>query len=220
MRFKQTIRFARLLRTIRLGDPTAVEIAAQQAEAESNARALAESTAQERERQERSGIEETLAALEEAAQSLTRWHNQLLNEMQQVAVELATAITTRVTYDKLETDRFAIEQLAHDVVSHLGTNGPVQVRMHPDDLALLNRRLGDGRMAEYHNIQLVPDETLGRGDCIADAGDVSFASTLEEQLNGMRQHLLRNLTDAQIERRKAQAGDRELRRFPDRRQTA
>jgi flagellar biosynthesis/type III secretory pathway protein FliH len=229
MRHEKTIRFGRPLRAVRLTDASASEGADLEAMAEASARALTEmAAAKEREQQklqEQAAVEQALAGIAEAASGLTHRRNDLLAEMQKVAVELAMAVATRVTYDKLQSDHFAIEELVHAVVSRLAPAGPVQIRMHPDDIALLNRRLGDerlsaGRFAEHSEIRLIPDESLRRGDCTADAGDVSFASSLEEQLSGIRQHLLRNLTDAQTERRKAAAGDRELRRSPDRRQTA
>lgn len=220
MRYERTIRFPRPLRSVRLVQPPSASTSDSQA-AEAAARALAEvAAAREREEHERRAVDETLAALAEAAESLTRSRNELLGEMQQAAVELATAVAMRVTYDQLQTDRFAIEELVQAVVHRLGATGPVQVRLHPEDLALVNRRRGEGRGAESPDLQLIADESLGRGDCVADAGEVGFASFLEEQLNGLRQHLLRNLSDAQIERRKAAAGNRGLRRFPDRRQTA
>jgi flagellar biosynthesis/type III secretory pathway protein FliH len=221
MRHEQTVRFVQSLRAVRLTETSAGQSADSQSTADPQTRALAEiAAAKELEQREGGAIAVALAGLAEAAGSLTSSRNELLSEMQQAAVELATAISMRVTYDKLQTDRFAIEELVHAVVGRLGSTGPVQVRMHPDDLALLERRLGEGRSVEHDAIHLTPDDTLGRGDCVADAGDVSFASYLEEQLSGIRQHLLRKLSDARFECRKAAAGDRELRRIPDRRQTA
>jgi flagellar biosynthesis/type III secretory pathway protein FliH len=221
LRYDQTVRFSQPPRAVRLAEPNASPATEPQEPSDEATRlAHALAAAKESEHQEREAVEHAVAGLVEAAQSLTNRRRELLNEMQQAAVELAAAIASRVTYDKLQTDRFAIEELARTVVSRLESSGQVQVRMHPDDIALLSRRMGENQLAAQKEIELIRDDTLGRGDCIADAGDVSVISQLEEQLNGIRQHLLRNISDAQIEDRKAVPGDCELRRYPDRRQTA
>lgn len=221
MRHEYHIRFGSPLRAVHVGDPDAARQRQQAAQAESESRAMAEIAAtREMELQESRAVEEALAGLTEAAESLVQRQSQLLGEMQQVAIELATAIAMRVTYDKLQSDRFAIEELVATVVGRLGTTEAVSVRMHPEDMALLERRGKADVLQKIGDVRFIADDTLARGDCVADAGDVSLESCLEEELNGIRQHLLRNLSDAQIERRKTAAGDRELRRFPDRRQTA
>jgi flagellar biosynthesis/type III secretory pathway protein FliH len=217
----RTVRFSQPLRAIRLVEPGSPLAPDSRATADpTTGRPDEFAAAKELERQEREAVENAVAGLIEAAQNLTTRQRELLGEMQQAAVELAAAIASRVTHDKLQADRFAIEELARSVVGRLESSRKVQVRMHPDDIALLSRRLGDNQLAAQKEIELIRDESLKRGDCVADAGDVSVASQLEEQLNGIRQQLLRNLSDAQVEDRKALPGDRELRRYPDRRQTA
>jgi flagellar biosynthesis/type III secretory pathway protein FliH len=223
MRHDQTVRFSRPLRAVRIADPNAPSHRQTQAES-AEAPQLAEQTVKHLEQQsreaERDALQAAVAGLVEAAGSLTSRQRELLGEMQQAAVELAVAIASRVTYDNLQSDRFAIEDLARSVVGRLQQPGPVEVRLHPDDIALLRRRLGEGELVTQREIHLIADESLGRGDCVVAAGDVSVASQLEEQLAGIRQHLLRNLSHAQVERRKPLRADRELRRFPNRRETA
>jgi flagellar assembly protein FliH len=212
------IRFAQPPRTIRSGDPKTSLVSARQAAVDSANRALA--AERESAEQERRTVGDVLARLAGAAQSLQTSRHELLGELQLAAVELALAVAARVTYDKLQSDRFAIEELVQAVVGRLDATGPVQVRLNPDYLALLQRQSGEGQIAGRAELQFVPDATLARGDCVVDAGDVSLASKLEDQLDGLRQHLLRNVTDASTERRRAATGDRELRQFPDCRQTA
>lgn len=220
MRHEYRIRFAQTLRRVRLAEANAAPSADNLSAAAAAQLQTEVELARELEQRERRAIDETLTALNEAAESLISSRNELLGEMQQAAVELALAVAMRVTYDKLQTDRFAIEELVQAVVARVAPAKAVQVRMHPDDLALLHRRSEAGQLQQLAEMQFIPDTTLGRGDCVVDAGDVSFDSCLEEQLDGLRRHLLRNINDAQVERRKAATGDRELRRFPDRRQTA
>jgi flagellar biosynthesis/type III secretory pathway protein FliH len=221
MRHDRNVRFSQPLRAVRLVDGYSPIATVSHGTANPTIGRPDElAAAKELERQEREAVENAVAGLIEAAQNLTTRRRELVGEMQQAAVELAAAIASRVTYDKLHTDRFAIEELVRTVLCRLESSGRVQARMHPDDIALLSRRLGENQLDAQKEIELIRDETLRRGDCIAVAGDVSVISRLEEQLDGIRQHLLRNLADAQVEDRKVVPGDRELRRYPDRRQTA
>lgn len=176
--------------------------------------------ARQAQEEERRAVQSVLAALAQASSNLVRQQNGLLEEMQMAAVELAAAMTAHVTYDKLETDRFAIEELAKAVIGRLTTGGPVEVRLNPDDIALLERRTGGSLSGDGNDIALVADNALGRGDCVAESGAVSFTSCLEEQLNGLRQHLLRNLSNAQSGHRNTSTGNHPLRRPANSRPTA
>lgn len=212
MRFEQTIRVGRLLRNVRMIDPESapsLNSAPFDPVAERLAEMAAARQAQEEERRE---VQSVLTGLIHASESLVRRRNELLEEMQRAAIELAAAMTARVTYDKLESDRFALEELAKSVIGRLATGGPIEVRMHPEDIARLQRRLGDSLSTDWSDIALIADNSLGRGDCVAEAGEISFTACLEELLSGLRQHLLRNLSDAQSEHRKTSTGNHPLRR--------
>jgi flagellar assembly protein FliH len=182
-------------------------------------RAAQGATQHARMEQERAAIENVVTSLADAAQELEAHRRQLLDEMQQAAVELAVAIASRLVYDKIHASDYPVEALAREAVQRLGAKGPVVVRMHPDDVALLQQRL-NGQLLCGGVVELVEDSAVPRGDCAAEAGEVSVLSQMELQLDDIRRHLLRSLGDAQVERRTSAAADRGLRRFPDRRQTA
>lgn len=171
---------------------------------------------------QREQVQQVLGSMIAAVRQLDEWQRESLDELQQVAVELALAIASRIVHKKLEADEFAVEELVREVGARLGTGKPLTVRLHPDDLALLGRRLGANQplLPDNADVQLIPDPTLGRGDCLAEAGGVGLLARPKLQLAELREQLLGSLTDAQTERRKAVQGDRNLRRFPDRRQTA
>ena len=172
--------------------------------------------------QQRIAIEQVLDSLTEAVQEIEQRREQSLSELQQVAVELAVAIASRLIYEKVEANDFAVEKLVEQVVCRLEPQTAVTIRLHPEDLTLLERRL-EGKLTRWSNqekIRFVPDGSLGRGDCRADTESFGILSKIELQLSEIRQHLLETLDYAQTERRQAPAGDQGLRRFPDRRDTA
>lgn len=172
--------------------------------------------------EERQAIERVLASMMEVAQHLEAQQRQNLSEMQQATVELAMAVASRLIHDKVAAGNHAVENLVQQVVERLPARQSMKVYLHPEDLALLKQRVGSEltALAGGREVQWIADPAVGRGDCRADSGEVSILSQLEVQLGDLRRHLLGALDHAEIERRKASAGDSELRRFPDRRQTA
>jgi len=188
-------------------DPEEARRKAEQAKAEQQAR----------EEQER--LDGVLGQLLDVARELRSAQRGRLEEMQQVAVQLAVAVASHVLYERLESGDFPIEELVRAAVKRLEPRQAVTVRLHPEDLALLERRTSEEPLfaLDTEEMRLVADPELSRGDCRAETGDVAVLANLEEHLDEIKRDLLQALPEAEVERRK---GDRTLRRYPDRRATA
>ncbi len=172
-------------------------------------------------REERERLEAVLGRLTDVARDLCAAQRGRLDEMQKVAVELAVAIASQVLYERLESGNFPIEELVRAAVKRMEPRQAVTVRLHPDDLALLERRTAEEPLfaLDTEELRLVGDASLSRGDCRAETGDVAVLANLGEFLAEVRSDLLKALPESEVERRRA-GGDRNLRRFPDRRHTA
>lgn len=163
-----------------------------------------------------------LGSLDDQLQELELRRKQSLVEMQQAAIELALAIASRIVHETIEADDLALDAMVADILARCDTAQTAVLRLHPLDLALLNGRL-EGKpppWQDFSSFQLIGDAGLQRGECRVDAGDFGILSQIEMQLTEIRQQLLETLDHAQVERRRPQTGDRTLRRFPDRRETA
>ena len=176
-----------------------------------------------------SALERDRAAMEQVLESITEAVNELeqrrqlsLAELQQAAVELAMAVASRLLFEKVRSDDFAVEELVGHVVDALKAQTPVTVRLHPDDLARLMRRL-EGRPTPWPDpsgLRLVADASVAPGDCWAESDTHGILSRMELQLSEIRRHVMESLDDAQTQRRQALPSDQDLRRFPDRRESA
>jgi flagellar biosynthesis/type III secretory pathway protein FliH len=171
---------------------------------------------------EAEALRRLLLQLSDVAEELQAQQKRRLEEMQQVAVELAVAIASRLVHERLQSGDFAVESLVQQAVQRLETNQPVTVYLNPDDLALLERHGArpDAPLAGEAPLRLLADSALGRGDCRAEVGDVQVLTQVREQLGEIRRHLLEALPDATMDRRRQVSPDRPLRRYPDRRHTA
>jgi flagellar biosynthesis/type III secretory pathway protein FliH len=144
---------------------------------------------------EREKLQRVLASVEAAAQDLIRQQALWRIEMQQAAVKLSVAIASKLIHGQLEAGDFPIEEIIHQVVARLATTKSVTVRLHPEDLAMLEHRLGARPFSALGGpLELLSDPSLERGACRAQAGDIRITSSLRDQLAEMDQLLTRKAT--------------------------
>ncbi|MFO1093809.1 MAG: FliH/SctL family protein [Planctomycetaceae bacterium] len=145
-----------------------------------------------------------------------------LSVLQQAVVELSVAIASQLTYRIIDSGEFAVEKMVETVVSRLPAAEHVSLRLHPDDLALFQQRIKSIPAAslDARSLHLVADPAVGRGGCLAELPEQGILCDIELLLGDLHTELMEGLSDAQVERRRAQGTDRSLRRFPDRRETA
>ena len=167
-------------------------------------------------------LERLLTNFEDLTDDLHAQQRQRLAEMQRVAIEVAVAVASRLVHQRLEAGDVAVEGLVRQVAERLEPKETLTIYLHPADLALLEQRAKDCQrlLPGAGRLKLMADAALQRGDCRAETGDMSLLLQVDKQLDEMRKHLLDTLPDAEIEQRRAQPGDRQLRRFPDRRHIA
>lgn len=153
----------------------------------------------QREREERQAIEQVLEQLRKAADQLAACYETMSDEMRQAAVELAVAVAGHIAFDKLQAGEFPIEEMVRQALARLPAAPSFTVYLHPDDLALLRRRLEDRPLlpARETQVRIEADASLRRGGCRAAAGEIHVLADLADQLAGLRQHLLWSASHAQ-----------------------
>jgi flagellar biosynthesis/type III secretory pathway protein FliH len=142
--------------------------------------------------EERRQIAAALAGLATAATSLRQDVDRMRGEMEAAAVELATALASRLIHKAIDADAFGVQELVHELTARLEGDRAVTVFLHPEDLKLLQRRAPES--GGDRAIQLKADAALGRGDCRAVSGDVSLISQLRVQMADLNDHLRRSVT--------------------------
>ena len=140
---------------------------------------------------EREAVERTVSEMREAVQALHSERKAMLAEMEQAVTELAVAIASRLLHVKISAGDFAVESLVRQVVERLDSVEQVTVRLNPEDLALLHKRLDEKQsvLDSDNHMQLVSDPSLERGDCVASSGELSVSSRMKDRLAEIREHL-------------------------------
>ena len=171
--------------------------------------------------EELTDLRQMLADTAELVMELQDQHRQSLQEMQEVAVELATAATSWLTGVAIDRGEFAVDDLIRKALHQMEIDQPVRVRLNPADHDLLKNLMRDPagrRMLE--NVSCFDDSTLSRGTCRVESGRRIVLSDMESRLENIRRSWMEKLDDSQVERRGDGSTSRTLRRFPERRETA
>jgi flagellar biosynthesis/type III secretory pathway protein FliH len=171
-----------------VGSPTQAEIQAR--EQEESRRLLA---------QQGQLIEQTLRGLTDVVRGLELRERQRLAEMQRATVELATAIAEKLLHERLAAGSFPIEQVVREVLAKLKPAQSATVYLNREDLELLAARCGGTELIPGKKFRLVADPGMKRGSCRAESGEVNVSSTLEMQLQMIRERLTEQLHHARIE---------------------
>ncbi|MBC7819699.1 MAG: hypothetical protein IAG10_22685 [Planctomycetaceae bacterium] len=140
--------------------------------------------------QQREVLARSLVEIQRVMHTTDERLNVLLGDVREATIELAHAIATKLVFEQIDSDRFPIENLVHEVLSRIHSRDATVVRLHPDDLALLQefpviRSAGDERALQY-----IADATLQRGDCKATAGEIKVVYELRHQIEEIRRQLL------------------------------
>jgi flagellar biosynthesis/type III secretory pathway protein FliH len=142
-------------------------------------------------------LQRVLAALSEATAALQSHHRQLVQAVQPLAVELAAAVAGRFLLRTVELGEFPFVAWIRQALERLGTRHSVLVLLHPEDLALLQQRLGaEARAFELADASLAADPALGRGCFRVQVQDCSVRFDLDNRLEALRQHLLDSLSSS------------------------
>ncbi len=146
---------------------------------------------------ERNNLEILLENIRAEVARLRREESDRLQAWQRAAVELAMTIATRLLHERVVSGEFPLEAKVRDMVSQLGENGPLTIRLHPADLETLSRRLG-GRplLPNKSDPQVLPDASLARAECQVEGKESMLLSDVTRELQEIRDELLRSLAHA------------------------
>lgn len=183
-----------------------------------NADAAAEAAAKHE-----SAVAESMQAIFDEIRELEARRQQSIDELRELAVEIACAITTHVLDDALARNQFPLEKLVDQALKHLGGTAAddVVIKLHPGDCQEMERVANQlKQQGNQPRVKWQADPTLERGSCEAKLGERGVFVDIHDQLNQIRHELLGTLDHAQTERRDTAQGDRHVQRYPNRRDTA
>lgn len=162
-------------------------------------------------------VEPLLRIAEEIEELQGRQRNSL-QELQELAIEIAVDVAQRVTRTCIDRNGFGIDRLVQEVVDTLNPQETLSIQMHPDDIAGLSDAVKEHGI-DGTKILFRPNAAIHRGECRAETATLCLTNNIYTHLAQIRTKLLQNLENAQTERRQIADASPLLQRFPDRRAT-
>ena len=171
--------------------------------------------------EELADLRQILANTADLVMELQEQHRRSLSEMQEVAVELATAAASWLVGFAIERGHFAVDDLIQHALHQMDADQPVRVRMNPADHDLLQNLIRDPEGRELvKNVSCFDDPTMARGSVRVESGRRILLTDMNSRLEDIRRSWMEKLDDSQVERRGDGSAAGRLRRFPERRETA
>jgi flagellar assembly protein FliH len=176
-------------------DPVAVEAQAR-AEAEQQGRAAYEEGLRQGradgEQKFRASVGETAGILREAAGKIEAAHRQFLDEVEPQLVKLAASIASKIIDREARISEDVIKRTVRAALEKTLGEETVTVRVNPKDLEVLKTYRVE-LLLEFESlkrIDLVPDETIDAGGCIAQTDSLRIDGRLTSQLEKILNELL------------------------------
>jgi len=140
-----------------------------------------------------SQVDQLLAQLVEMLDTRGATGQQVRRDVQVAAVEIAVAMTEKMFLARSEQGELELNRMVTEALSVLQPTGPVVVRLHPDDVRLMQPHLTEIATGQ---MQLAGDENMPRGNCQIDGEERGIRFDWAIQLQELRQRVLQGLTDA------------------------
>lgn len=119
---------------------------------------------------------------------------QIRAEAKQAAIVMARKMAEKIVGHAVATDPAVMRDIVGHALaaSRLGPS-PVQLRVHPDDLSVLQSTRADGlaELAGKADVRWVADPAVGRYGCIIETSAGRLDARLESQLDALEQALRR-----------------------------
>lgn len=138
--------------------------------------------------QARAALQQESARLQAAVASLGQGRADLLEQVEDEAVEIVFCALTRLLGAALVGREQVAAQLKHLLAQARGNTG-LTVRLHPDDAALLESGV-DGRTGLGPDVAVRADREVVLGGCLIDGPQGRLDLRLETQLDQLRETLL------------------------------
>jgi flagellar biosynthesis/type III secretory pathway protein FliH len=155
---------------------------------EASCRAIAQAAMDVRLRETEASINHRLQAIECALESLfLDWEGRIL--------ELAMAISRRIVGEVCDVPGVAAAHVARLALKKLGAESRIRVRVHPEDFTALEREKGLWNARGNRTIELIEDETVGRGGVLVE----TEAGSIDARIPRMTQKVEEALAKAVAE---------------------
>ncbi|HEX7010489.1 MAG TPA: FliH/SctL family protein [Phycisphaeraceae bacterium] len=134
--------------------------------------------------QARQQLEQIQASWVELANQFDQQRQQMERQAQQAVLELSLKLARKLVHRVIEVDPSVVVDQLRQAVAHVLRPTDVKVHVHPADRPLLEEALPQltATLGQLQHVQLVDDESVGRGGCLLSYGQGQIDATIQTQL--------------------------------------
>ncbi len=129
--------------------------------------------------------------LEQYAQTLSAERAELASRFESQLVSLATQMAEKILFSELSIKPELLYNIVRAALKEISAARHVTIRVNPLDISHIRSHLGSlgESMSSAAVLEVRPDESLNRGDCLIDSDIGSLDARLATQLNALREQL-------------------------------
>ena len=162
-------------------------------------------------------IDEIVANIIAEIQELEQRRCDSINEIRQLALEIALAATSKVFMREIADGQYPLQEIIESMIDKFGET-PVTICLNPRDFTALNEKLVDKEsILGDANLTFAANREINPGGCRIESTRFELLRDPRLQIEQLRQTILEIMDDASIERRQTESANSKLQRFPDRR---
>ncbi|MHC4294646.1 MAG: FliH/SctL family protein [Planctomycetota bacterium] len=140
---------------------------------------------------EKAQLRSALAALQQGAGKLAELSDQITGELEQQLLDLAVEIAGKVLMQEIQAERYNVEPLVKEALSHFSNTSQIVVHLHPEDYAQCELAKQSQDTAEGGGVRFVSDPGVRRAQCILETSDAMVESSVESHLEDVAETLKR-----------------------------
>jgi flagellar assembly protein FliH len=141
-------------------------------------------------------VQQSMNAVDCAAKELERLQGEAARRLQEEMVALTEAIVGRILRREARFDREAFRHVLVDILDHLSERTHMKIRLHPEDLQVLESeaQLEPDALQKVEQKEFVADEDVAQGGCIVETESAYVDATLDAQLA----NILESISDLNV----------------------
>jgi flagellar assembly protein FliH len=134
---------------------------------------------------------EALGRIRRMAEVLFEERERAWREQERHIVDLAVHVAEKVVRRQVELDPEVVLRMAREAISRVTEKEHLVLRIHPEDLAVIEAYAGDlrERFRNLGQLQVEEDRHLSRGGCVVESRGGYIDATVEGQLHQVRREL-------------------------------
>lgn len=129
-------------------------------------------------------MDQVQEAAQEAVAAMRQAREDFLENLEPQVLALVEAVSARVLHGEARTDPRLLRATIRAALEHLTESEQIVLRVNPEDRETLRQEGMDffDNLARVPHVQVVPDEAISRGGCVADTGTLQVDARIEVQL--------------------------------------